>query len=116
MAFLRRVSTKHLLLVCVSAVALACGGTALALAAGRGGRKPPAKPLAVATHDALSAPKPDGVTARIKFTNSLVDSSSLQGSDPLLSGASGRLWANRDGFRLELQSSNGGDAQVVSDG
>src|SRR5439155_21831834 len=46
----------------------------------------------------------------------LIDSSSLQGSDPILSGATGRLWLSSDHhLRLELQS-DGGDAEVVSDG
>jgi outer membrane lipoprotein-sorting protein len=117
MAFLRRVSTKHLILLCAAVVAVAAGGTALAIAAGSGGPKPPAKALPVAVRDALGAPTPVGVTARIKFTNHLIDSASIQGSDPILSGATGRLWAAADGrFRLELQSSNGADAQVVSDG
>jgi hypothetical protein len=58
----------------------------------------------------------DGVTARIKFTNHLIDSSAVMGTTPLLSGASGRLWASSDGkLRIELQSDSG-DVQVVSDG
>jgi outer membrane lipoprotein-sorting protein len=40
----------------------------------------------------------------------------VQGSDPLLSGATGRLWASSDHrVRLELQSDSG-DVQIVSDG
>src|SRR6185503_6678534 len=50
-------------------------------------------PLADAIHDALAAPQPAGVTARIDFTNHPVDAASLQGADPLLTGAKGRLWA-----------------------
>jgi hypothetical protein len=56
-----------------------------------------------------------GVTARITFTNKLVDSASLQGSDPLLTGGTGRLWASKDRLRLELQASpdrGGGDVQI----
>ncbi len=55
-----------------------------------------------------------GITARIKFTNNLIDSTDIQGSDPILSGASGRLWLSTTGhrMRLELQGQNG-DAQVV---
>jgi outer membrane lipoprotein-sorting protein len=68
-------------------------------------------------HDALVAPRIQGVTARISFTNRLIESSSIQGgSTPLLSGASGRLWASNDGrVRLELQSEQG-DVEVLSDG
>jgi outer membrane lipoprotein-sorting protein len=106
-----------LILLCIAAVAAVGGGTALAIAAGSGGAKPPAKRLAVAIHDALSAPAPTGVTARISFTNNLVDSASIRGTDPILTGATGRLWASSDGrFRLELQANNGADAQIVSDG
>ena len=60
------------------------------------------------------------MTARIDFTNHLVDSASLQGSDPLLTGAKGRLWATADKLRLELQASSAdgraGDVQVLLDG
>ena len=91
------------------------GGTAIA-AAGGDGPTPPPKPLAVAIHDAATAPPVDGITANIKFTNHLIDASSFQGSDPLLSGATGRLWLGAGHrLRLELQSDSG-DVQIVSDG
>jgi outer membrane lipoprotein-sorting protein len=76
----------------------------------------------VAIHDALTAPKVQGVTARMQFTNHLITNSDVQGGSPILSGASGRLWASSDGHvRLELQAdaSSGGatsDAQILSDG
>src|SRR5207237_6157133 len=76
---------------------------------------PPPEALPQALHDALAAPKPDGITARIKFTNNLFPSGALTGQagSALLSGASGRLWLTNDGRgRLELQS-DAGDAQVV---
>jgi outer membrane lipoprotein-sorting protein len=121
-AFLRRISTRRLLALSVAVVAIGAGGTALALAATGGGPTPPPKDLPVAIHDALTAPKVDGVTARIQFTNHLINNSDVQGGSPILSGASGRLWATPDGkVRLELQadaSSEGGtsDTQVLSDG
>ena len=116
MSFARRISTRQLIALCAVVVAAAVAGTALAVAAGAGGPKPRAKSLAAAIHDAAAAPAPGGVTARIDFTNHLISASSLQGSDPLLSGASGRLWVTKDGHvRVELQSSRG-DAQIVSDG
>src|SRR5438128_1689742 len=115
MSFLRTISTQRLLALVVAILAVAGGGTAIALAAGGGGPIPPPKPLAVAVHDGLAVPSVQGVTARIKFTNHLIDSSSLEGSDPILTGASGRLWATDGQLRLELQSDQG-DAQVVSDG
>jgi outer membrane lipoprotein-sorting protein len=112
--FLRTTSTARLLALMLGMVVAAAATAAIALAAtSGGGAKPPPKPLAQALHDALSAPKVDGVTARVKFTNHLIDSSAVVGSTPLVSGASGRLWASSDGrLRIELQST-GGDAQVV---
>lgn len=121
-AFLRRISTGRLFAVAAGVVAIAAGGTAIAIAATGGGPTPPPKDLPVAIHDALTAPKVQGVTARIQFTNHLINSSDVQGGSPLLSGASGRLWASSDGHvRLELQadaSSEGAtsDAQILSDG
>jgi outer membrane lipoprotein-sorting protein len=114
MSFLRTASTRRLLATGLGALAAAVGGVAVASGTGSG-PVPPAKPLAAAVHDALVAPTVNGVTARIDFKNNLIDSSSLNGGNPLLSGASGRLWMSGDRFRLELQSSRG-DAQVVSDG
>jgi outer membrane lipoprotein-sorting protein len=115
---LRRISTRRLLAICAVAAIAAIGITAVAMAMGGSGPKPPPKPLANAVQDALSGPSLPGVSARIKFTNNLVDASSIQGTDPLLSGASGRLWASPEGggkLRLELQSegSGGGDTQVL---
>ena len=86
------------------------------------GPKPPAEPLPVAVHDAVTAPTVQGVRARIQLTNHLISGSSVQGADPLLSGASGRLWASSDGhLRLELQADSNAegatsDSQVLSDG
>ena len=56
------------------------------------------------------------ISARISFTDNLIDSTALQGSDPILSGATGRLWLSTatHKLRLELQGSNG-DAQVLVD-
>ena len=122
MKYLRRISTRRLLALCVATVAVGVGATALAMAATGGGPKPPAEPLPVAVHDALTAPTVQGVTARIQFTNDLIAGSSVQGADPLLTGASGRLWATSDGhLRLELQADSNAegatsDSQVLSDG
>ena len=114
MRFLRTISTRRLLALCLSAVAIAAGGTAIAIAASGGGPAPPPKPLARAVHDGLTAPQVQGITARVKFTNHLIDSSGIHGANPLLTGADGRLWlAPGKGFRLELQSDNG-DAQIVA--
>lgn len=122
--FLRRLPLARLLLLCGVVVAVGIGATALALAVGTGPTPPP-KPLADAVHDALSAPKVSGVSARIELTNHLIEGASLASgggeasqlaSSPLLTGASGRLWIGSDGrARLELQSEKG-DTQILWDG
>ncbi|HEX4116224.1 MAG TPA: hypothetical protein VHY18_10160 [Solirubrobacteraceae bacterium] len=124
MNILRRLPLSRLLLLCGVVVAVGIGVTALALAVGTGPTPPP-KPLADAVHDALSAPKVDGVSARIQFTNHLLEGANLANSggeaghissSPLLTGASGRLWIGSNGqARLELQSEQG-DTQILWDG
>ncbi len=115
---LRTASTRRPLAI----VALVC---ALALTAGiaqgaiaGAGPVPSPKALARAILDAFKAPEPDGVTARIRFTNRLLGSGALAGggASPLVSGGEGRLWIQRGGdLRLELQS-DAGDAQIVAVG
>ena len=113
--FLRTASTRRLLATIAGALAVIAGGTAIAVAATGSGPVPKAQPLAGAVHQALSAPKVKGISAKISFTNNLIDSSDFTGQsgDPILQGASGRLWLSDDGrLRIELQSDNG-DVQVV---
>jgi outer membrane lipoprotein-sorting protein len=121
---LRRLPLSRLLLLCASVLALGVGASAIALAVGAG-PVPPPKPLAQAVHDALSGPSVEGVSARVTFTNHLLEGANLAGgsegpaglaSSPLLSGASGRLWIAKDGrLRLELQGDSG-DTQILWDG
>jgi outer membrane lipoprotein-sorting protein len=114
MKFLRTVSTRRLLALIGGLVVAAAAGTTIAVAASGSGPKPGHKSLARAIHDAAAAPQIGGVTADITFTNRLIDSTNLQGKDPILNGASGRLWLSADGrLRLELQSDRGSDAQVL---
>ena len=115
MTYLRRISTRRLLALCAGVVVVGVATAAIALAATSGGPTPPPKPLPNAIHDALTAPKVAGVSARIEFTNHLLTSSNVRGSDPLLTGGTGRLWATADGqMRLELQSDSArGDSEVV---
>ncbi|HEY5317086.1 MAG TPA: hypothetical protein VIJ20_03845, partial [Solirubrobacteraceae bacterium] len=118
MAFLRTSSTPRLLAAIAACVAVAAGGTAIAVAATSGGPVPKQESLAKAVHGALSGPQVTGITARISFTNQLISSSDLgEGSSPLLTGSSGRLWLSTDHqlLRIELQGSNG-DAQLVVNG
>src|SRR5579884_409854 len=114
MRLLRTISTRRLLAVLASTVAIVAAGTAIAIAAAGSGPVPPRRPLAVAIRDALRAPAVPGISARITFTNHLIDSVDIQGVDPLLSGGSGRLWLSPGrGLRIEIQSDSG-DAQIVA--
>jgi outer membrane lipoprotein-sorting protein len=124
---LRRLPLPRLLLLCGLVVALGVSITALAVALSTGPIPPP-KPLPEAVHDALAGANGhpiQGVSARIQFSNHLIEGASLASgggagsqlaSSPLLTGASGRLWIAADGrTRLELQSENG-DSQLLYDG
>jgi hypothetical protein len=117
MRFLRTAPTARLLALLggVAAAIVVCA--AVAVAATSGGPVPKREPLAQAIHHALSAKSVSGITARISFTNNLIDSSEIQGSDPLLQGGSGRMWLSSAShlLRLEIQSDNG-DAQLVVHG
>ncbi len=117
MSFVRQTSTSRLIAAATAVVAV--GAASVAVAAGTlsaSTAKPPPKPLAQALADAAAAPAVPGVTARITFTNKLIDTSIVGGGSPLVAGGSGRLWASGDGrFRLEIQSPSG-DAQIVGDG
>jgi outer membrane lipoprotein-sorting protein len=123
---LRRLPLSRLLLLCALVVAIGVSATALAFALGSGPTPPP-KPLAQAVHDALAAPSVEGFSANVQLTDHLLEGANLAsgasggGSDsltsnPLLTGASGRLWVANDGrMRIELQSEEG-DTQVIYDG
>jgi outer membrane lipoprotein-sorting protein len=115
MRFIRTASTGRLLATILGLVVAIGAGTAIAVAAAGPGPVPPAKPLADAVHQALAAPKVNGITADISFTNNLLGAQNFTGDtvDPILQGAKGRLWLSGDHqLRLELQSNNG-DAQIV---
>lgn len=122
MNILRRLPLSRLLLLCALVVGIGVSVTAIALAFGTG-QKPPPKPLAQAVHDALAAPPVEGLSASITLTNHLLEGASLAGehgsgitSNPLIAGASGRLWIAKDGrARLELENEKG-DTNVVWDG
>ncbi|HEY2436685.1 MAG TPA: hypothetical protein VGH93_05855 [Solirubrobacteraceae bacterium] len=116
-AFLRSAPTRRLVLVLSSVLGVLAAGVAIAVAATSSSAPVPApKPLPAALHDALAGPRVAGVTARIQFTNHLVDSSSVGQGSPLLGSGSGRLWASPDGrVRLELQSEHS-DAEILWDG
>src|ERR1700756_3618539 len=115
MKFLRTASTGRLLALLAGLVIAVAGGTAIAGAAPGPGPVPRPKPLSQALHGALTAHPVDGISADIQFTNNLISSTNFAGGprDPILQGATGRLWISKDhGLRLELQSSNG-DSQIV---
>jgi outer membrane lipoprotein-sorting protein len=113
--FLRTASTRRLLSVILGTVAVIAAGATIAIAAAGSGPVPAPKPLAQAIHDALAAPKVQGITAEVTFTNRLISSSQIQGTDPLLTGGSGRVWLSSDHqVRLELQGNNGDGNLVVT--
>jgi outer membrane lipoprotein-sorting protein len=120
--FLRRLSLPRLVLLCL-ALPAAAGLAAAAASAVDTGPVPEPKTLPVALHDALASAPVQGLSARIQYTNHLLEGANLAGgggaslaSNPLLSGATGRLWIASDGrTRLELQSDQGG-AEVLYDG
>jgi outer membrane lipoprotein-sorting protein len=123
---LRRLSLSRLLLLCALVLAIGVSATALASALDSGPTPPP-KPLAQAIHDALTGAGGEpvqGVSASITLTDHLLEGASLAGggqsgglsSNPLITGASGRLWIAKGGrVRLELQSQQG-DTQILYDG
>jgi outer membrane lipoprotein-sorting protein len=125
MNILRRLPLSRLLLLCGAVVAIGVSATALASALG-GGPTPKEEALAVAVHQALTAPPVEGVSANVQLTDHLLEGANLASGNggeagqlsasPLVSGASGRLWASKDGrVRLELQSEKG-DTQIFYDG
>jgi outer membrane lipoprotein-sorting protein len=115
---LRTASSRRL-----TAIVAVAAGLALTVGIAQGaltgaGPTPAPKVLASAILDAVEAPAPDGISAKIQFTNNLLPSGSLPDgmASPLAAGADGRLWIQRGGdVRLELQSS-AGDAQIVASG
>jgi outer membrane lipoprotein-sorting protein len=113
---LRTTSTRRLLTVLAFTAVLVTTAAVARAALTGSGPVPAPKALAQAIKDAIGAPQPDGVTARITFTNNLLPAGSLPGaSSALTSGGKGRLWLAKDGrLRLELQSSSG-DAQLTVD-
>ena len=115
---LRRLSTPRLFVLLSALAAGIAAATIIAVTAtGGAGAAPAGAPLAQAVHDALAATPPQGIDARVKFTNNLLPSSDLLGNvtSALISGASGRLWLTNDGRgRIELQS-DAGDTQIVWD-
>jgi len=110
----RTLSTARLIALVAVVVVVAAGGAFAVAATGGSGATPAPKPLAQAIHDALAGQQPAGITANIGFTNKLFPSGALTGQagSALTSSATGRLWANASGGRLELQS-DAGDAQIV---
>jgi outer membrane lipoprotein-sorting protein len=114
MKFLRTAPTGRLLATLLGLVLAVAAGTAIAVAATTSDPVPAPKKLATAVHSALSAPAVAGISADISFTNNLISSDDFigQSADPILQGATGRLWLTDHHLRLELQSDNG-DAQVV---
>ena len=79
MSYLRRASTRSLVLIVARRRLVAAARRRSPSPRGGGGPTPPPEPLDQAIHDALAAPTPDGVTARVTFTNNLFPSGALLG-------------------------------------
>ena len=116
MNILRRASTTRIV-IAGALIVLAAGAASIALASRSAGPTPPKRSLASAIHHALAGPRVAGVTARIRFSNHLlaVRRRSRTRAQPLLPGATGRLWATGGKARLELQADNG-DTEIGFDG
>lgn len=121
-SLLRRLPLSRLLLLCATVVVVGVACTALASALANDS-KPAPKPLADAVHDALTAARPAGFSAHVKFENHMLEGANIAGQEgvggsgsPLLSGAEGRVWIADSGqIRLELQSEKGA-TQILYDG
>ncbi|HEV8451707.1 MAG TPA: hypothetical protein VGQ45_09755 [Gaiellales bacterium] len=88
--------------------------TAMALTASHG-KVPPSKPLAVALHDAATAPPAAGVTAQFAIHQHLIPGSSTLLSTGPLADASGTVWAADGKVRLSIHSALG-STQLAYDG
>jgi hypothetical protein len=115
---LRNLPRRRVYAVIAAVAALAVTGGIAQAALQGSDPKPPPKSLGSAVLDALRAPKPEGITARIHFTNNLLPAGTLPAgaTSPLASGADGRLWMSQDGrFRIDL-TTGAGKAEIASDG
>ena len=65
---LRTASRRQLLIIVAAVLALAAGGGIAQAALNGGGDTPEPKPLDRAVHDALNAPKVEGISARVSNT------------------------------------------------
>ncbi len=103
--FLRTVSTRRLLALIVGLITAVAAGTAIALAAA--GTGPVPRPSRLPTRSTMRRVRRrlTGITARISFTNHLIDSTDIQGGDPILTGPPAGCGCHDDHrLRLELQS------------
>ena len=117
MSLLRTISTRRLVALLIAVVAVVAGRRPRSRSPRAGRADAAAQAARRAVHDALTRPAVEGITARITFTNHLIDAVEPPGRRPAAHAApSGRLWARRQAapeLRLELQSDDG-DAQIVS--
>lgn len=104
----------------LAAVAVAAGGAAAAQALG-GGPLPPPKPLAQALYAALHGPQPAGFSASFTLTNRLFEGANLtatgteEGVSSLLGrNLEGRIWASKEGLRVEIDNQRGEDELLIT--
>jgi hypothetical protein len=107
----RSVPRRALVLGATAVVAVGAGST-LALADGDHASPPKPRTLEQAVGDAIKAPVPAGVTARIHFTSELpagLAAGAPEGVASMLGGASGRVWASGDHLRVKLAADHGSE-------
>lgn len=117
MGMIKRSSATSLVGWLVLAAALLCAITVTAYAMTRGdGPKPPKRSLASAVHHALTAKPVTGLSAQFRVDQHLLAGTSTSlSSNPLLAGATGRVWIGGGHARLVLSSQLGTTA-IAFDG
>jgi outer membrane lipoprotein-sorting protein len=117
MGMIKRSSATSLVGWLVLAAALLSAITVTAYAMTRGdGPKPPKRSLASAVHHALTAKPVTGLSAEFRVDQHLLSGTSTSlSSNPLLAGATGRVWIGGGHARLVL-SSQLGTTSIAFDG
>jgi len=113
--WIRHLSRRGAITLCVAVAMLPFAAWAVAGVAQGGHVVPPKRSLAYLVKHS-QAPAVQGVSATITYQNHLLDSlSGVPGLPPLLSGATGRMWADQNHLRIELQG-QAGDSQIIWNG
>ena len=117
MGYIKRSSATSLAGWFILAIALLSAISVTAYAVTRSGApKPPKRPLASAVHNALTAKPVSGVTAQFTVDQHLLTGTSTTlSTNPLLAGATGKVWVGGGHVRLVITSQLGTTA-IAYDG